>query len=261
VLRALAGVALALFGVGCRSLAPAPEPLDAKDARWHAAVLAWNERARERVALRGTATLAVDSAESGLHLRSRQRFALERPNRLRVEVLGFLDQSLALLCIDGAHYELFRAEGRQVERGALHDRLLRDQAQLDLRAADAIELLLGAPLLDPTLAVARAWSLPARGLRVALVDDRGALREEAEFDAEGELTQLRVFSERGELERSVRFGDRRAIGRARLAHQLAIEWAAPASRAELVLRDLDPEPELADDAFRLPASLAARTRR
>jgi hypothetical protein len=260
-MRALAALALALALAGCQSLAPAAIPLEASDARWHRAVLAWNERARSRDVLRGAATLAVDSPSAGLHLRSRQRFALERPNRLRVEVLGFLDQTLALLCIDGARYELFRAEGRSVERGALYDRLLYEQAQLDLRAADAIELLLGAPLLDPTLAVAKAWTLPARGLRVALADDRGVLREEADFDADGELVQLRVFGERGELERSVRFGDRREIGGVRLAHRIAIEWVAPASRAELALSDLDPEPELADDAFRLPAGLAARAGR
>ncbi len=260
-LRSAALFAL-LLGLGaCQSVGPGALPLDASDPRWRGAVLAWNERAREREALRGSASLAVDSEAANLHLRSRQRFAVERPDRLRVEVLGFLDQTLALLCIDRGRYELFRAEDRSVERGALHDRLLFEQAMLDLRAGDAIELLLGSPLLDPTLAIAKAWQLPEGALRLRLVDDRGLRREEADFDAAGDLQALGIFDERGELEWRVRFGELRPVGALRLPHRIELESTSPPSRAEIRLSDLELDPDLAQDLFRLPAALSGEGRR
>ena len=260
--RAAAALVASLLGLGaCQSVAPVARPADAADPRWRSAILGWNERAREREALRGSASLAVDSEAAGVHLRSRQRFALERPDRLRVEVLGFLDQSLALLCIERGRYELFRAEDRSVEQGDVHDRLLFEQAMLDLRASDAIELLLGAPLLDPTLAVARAYTLAGGASRLDLADDRGVRREEVEFDADGDLVAFGVYDERGGLEWRVRFGDLRAIGTQRLPHRIELEHAAPASRAAIALADLELDPELSEDLFRLPAALRARARR
>lgn len=260
-LRSAALLASLLWLGACQTAVPLAKPLDARDPRWQRAVLAWNERAREREALRGSASLAVDSDAAGLHLRSRQRFALERPDRLRVEVLGFLDQSVALLCIDRGRYELFRAEDRSVEQGAVHDRLLFEQAMLDLRPADAIELLLGSPLLDPTLAVARAWQLPDGALRLRLVDDRGLQREEVDFDSGGDLLALGVFDERGELEWRVRFSDLRPVGELRLPHRIELESTTPASRAEIQLQDLELDPDLPQDLFRLPPGLVGGGRR
>jgi len=253
---ALLGAALALSA--CQSVAPQARPVDARDPRWRALVLDWNEQARERESLRGRAELAVDSDASGLHLRSRQSFALERPERLRVEVKGFLDQTLVLICIDRGSYQLFRAEGRRVETGAVHEKLLFEQAMIDLSPSELIELLLGAPLLDPTLRVAAAWQLAAGAVRLELVDDRGVRREVAEFAPEGQLAALSLFDERGRPERELRFAELREVGAARLPHRIELESSAPESRAEIVLRDLELDPALPEGLFRLPESIAPR---
>lgn len=262
--RRVAPLAAALWLSACQTL-PTPaelpgRPADPGDPRWRALVLDWNERARERESLRGGAELALDSDAAGVHLRSRQRFALERPERLRVEVQGFLDQSLALLCIDAGHYQLFRAEDRSTEEGPVREGLLFEQALLDLSPAEAIELLLGSPLLDPTLSVVAAWQLPGGGARLDLADDRGVLRERPEFDAAGQLVALAERDELGAPEWRVRFSEFRDVAGELLPHRIELDAGSPPSHAEIALRDLELDPALPEDLFRLPASLRAGAR-
>ncbi|MBW2716176.1 MAG: hypothetical protein JRD03_08870, partial [Deltaproteobacteria bacterium] len=69
----------------------------------------WVERTSERQRLRGRARLAVDRKDGSVQLRGKQLVVLERPSRLRVEILGFLNQSLAVIATDGVGFEVYRA--------------------------------------------------------------------------------------------------------------------------------------------------------
>ena len=77
-----------------------------------------------RRGLSGRARLAVDGHDGALRLRGSQRVALERPARLRVEVLGLFDQTLAVLVTDGERYQFFRANDRTWESGPVGPDLL-----------------------------------------------------------------------------------------------------------------------------------------
>ena len=77
-----------------------------------------------RQALRGRARLAVDDAKGRVKVRGRQLLVVERPARLRVEVQGLLDQTVAVLVVDGDRYELFRADDRSYRSGVLPPGLL-----------------------------------------------------------------------------------------------------------------------------------------
>ena len=63
-------------------------PLSPDDPRPRALVVGWDEAARQRRGLRARATLAVDATDASF--RASQVLVLERPLRLRVEVVGFL---------------------------------------------------------------------------------------------------------------------------------------------------------------------------
>jgi hypothetical protein len=70
----------------------------------------------------GDARLAVDAAGAGdggrdLALRSKQRMWLAKPAQLRVEVLGFLDTTLAVLVTDGERYSLFESQEQRLQEG------------------------------------------------------------------------------------------------------------------------------------------------
>ncbi len=246
-----ARLAAALLLVAACRTAPAARPLAPGDPRPARLVTAWNESAKQRLGLRGTARLAVDGGEGDLRIRSRQRLALERPSSLRVELLGFLDQSLGVLVSDGERFEFFRAEDRHFESGPVRDRLLWEHAYLDLSVEEAIGLLLSAPILDPSLVPARAWETPGGGIQVDLADERGAVLERVAFVGAARVAWLEVRGEDGGVEWRARFGDYRGVARADVAPELVLDVAAGGTHAEISLRDVELNPELPPGIFQL----------
>ena len=80
-----------LLLAGCRTIEPAPTgplPEDRPAALGLLAELA--DRAGRRQALRAVARISIDGPEGAA--RASQRLAVQRPDRMRVEVLGLFDQ-------------------------------------------------------------------------------------------------------------------------------------------------------------------------
>ena len=237
-----------LLLLGCRSALPLV-PLPDDDGRPQAYLAAWSESARKRESLRGFARLSVDGDQ--VELRGKQLLIVERPARLRVEILGFLNQTLAVLVIDGSTYELFRAEDRTLERGAVHPSLLWEVAGLDLTPEDTVALLLGAPNLGGSLRVARALAAGEEEIRVELADGNGVVRRRIGFDGKGRLRLLEQIDARGALSWRAHFGDYESIQGIPVAHAIRIDMAAGRTHAEISLRDVELNPELPPDIFRL----------
>jgi hypothetical protein len=248
VSRAALLVALLLAAAGCRT-APTRVPLPAGDPRPASLLHAWQAGVDARQALRGSARLAVDG--EGLAVRARQILVVERPSRLRVEVLGLLAQTLAVLVTDGPRYQLFRAGERAVESGEVHAGLLWQVASLDLTPEQAIDLVLGAPRLDPAYAPLRAYTTEDGEIGVELGDRDGLLRERRVFDAQGRLRGVERLSEDGAAEWSARFDDYQPVGGVPFAHAIRVEAAQRAARAELLLSGVELNPALPADIFRL----------
>ncbi len=226
-------------------------PLAPDDPRPRALVARWDEVARQRQGLRARATFAVDAED--VSFRANQVLVLERPSRLRVEVLGFLGQSVAVLVIDGRRYEFFNAEDRAYESGEVHDGLLWQLARIDLTTDEAIDLLLGAPILDPTLRPTRARASEAGSVWADLVDERGVVRERVGFDPDGRLTELEVRNPDGELEWRARFRDYADIEGEAVAHTIVLDVSAGKSRTEIALRDVELAPDVPSGIFQLRA--------
>jgi hypothetical protein len=149
VKRAAPALAAALLlQMGCLTLPSPLVPLAVGDPRPHALLAGWNARAGELRSLRGSARVSLDGAEGASS--SRQLLALERPARLRVEVLGLLNQRIAVLATDGERYDLYRSESGAVESGEIRPSVLWEVAGVPLTPEEAVAVLLGAPRLEPS---------------------------------------------------------------------------------------------------------------
>jgi hypothetical protein len=248
VSRAARLVACLLLLAGCRSPLPLV-PLPADDLRPQAYLAAWAERAHERRALRGLARLSVDGDE--VELRSKQILIVERPARLRVEILGLLNQAVAVLVINGSRFELFRAEDRSVERGDVRPGLLWEVAGLDLTPQETVALLLGAPDPDASLRVVRALAAGDDEIRLDLADAGGVVRRRIGFDGEGRLRWLEQGDGGGAMSWRAHFDDYELVQGSPVAHAITLDVAAGQTHAELSLRDVELNPELPPDIFRL----------
>src|SRR5690606_24034801 len=114
---------------------PRATPLPAAGLRPAALLDALARAGEARRSLRAVARLAIDGPAGGG--RAKQILLLERPARLRVEVLGLLDQRVAVLTTDGAEYRLYRAADRSLTGGPVHDALLWEVAGLAVTPAQA----------------------------------------------------------------------------------------------------------------------------
>jgi hypothetical protein len=254
VRRLCLGLALVALATACASTIPA-KPLPADDPRPAALLAAWHAHTAERAALQATARLAVDAAGAGeggedLALRSKQRMWLARPAQLRVEVLGFLDTTLAVLVTDGERFSLFESGEQRLQEGDVYPELLWDVARLELTPAEAVEVILGAPEPDAGLSPHTAYLVGER-VRIELADPGGRVRRVVEFGAGGELRRLAQSDESGGLAWEAQFDDFTDLGGAPFARLVAVRSAAGRTRAELVLRAIELNPQVPPDIFRL----------
>lgn len=253
-MRPLLWLALVALATGCVSTIPA-KPLAEDDPRPDALLAAWRANTARRESLRAVARLAVDAPGAGqdgrdLALRSKQRLWLARPAQLRVEVLGFLDTTLAVLVTDGDRYSLFESQEQRFEEGPVYPELLWDAAHLSLTPAEAVEVILGATEPDAGLTRGAAYLVGER-VRIELTDPGGRVRRVVEFGAGGELRRLAQSDESGEVAWEALFDDYEEIDGAPFARDVALRSSSGRTHAALLLRAVELNPDVPADIFRL----------
>jgi hypothetical protein len=261
-LRAGLACAALLALAACRTL-PRPElpALPADDPR----PAAWLERAAalaaSRTALRASARVSM----AGRHGEAftRQLVLLERPARLRLEVLGVLGQRVAVLATDGAHYDLYRAERPALESGDVHPGILYEVAGIPVTPEEAVRVALGSPFApgDAAPAPDGTAALPDGAVRVALLAPQGDLRRTLEFAPGGELRRFFVHDPAGARLLDVHYRDFRDVGGAPFAHEIEVELPASRSRAAIQLQDVELNPTLPAELFRLRLARESSARR
>ena len=204
--------------------------------------------AEQRHALRGLAQLAIDGpAGSG---RAKQVIVAERPARLRVEVLGVLDQTLAVLTTDGERYRLLRVPERAVDSGLVYPDLLRDVTGLAVTPERAVEILLGVPLPPAGSHLEGAAELPDGALRI---DVRGAeSRERLEFDADGRLRGWARLGADGAPLAEARFDGYEPLGASVFAREIGLSDRTSGAQARLRFASVELNPDLSPALFDVP---------
>jgi hypothetical protein len=248
---ALVAVSLAAsLGVGCRTPVPGFVVLPPDDPRPARILSAWSRAAEQRVGLRGRARLAVDAAGGDVKLRGKQVIALERPERLRVEIKALFDQTVAVLVTDAGEFELLRADDHSYQRGAIHPGLLWETAWLDLEPSEAIALLLAAPSLGEAPVVLSARELPSGHLELDLGDASGRVARRVRFDAAGRLRAVEQLRVDGQRAWRAEYDGYAPVGDVVFPHTLRVV-TAEATEAELQLVDVELNPSLSPELFRL----------
>lgn len=271
--------------LACQTGAPpgvlqgAPLPID--DARANRVVGTYLEAAASRTGLRGTARVVL--AGPDFKLNRPQRIVVERPARLRFEVIGLFEQLAAVIVSDGRRYGYYDASTGEMEEGPLSPTLLWELAKVDVEVAEAVGILLGAPRPRPGSARAAVWLEGEDRIGIAFANGRRELRPDCPadperawhdaacfaeasdlvlggdaflFDPGGRLVELRAYDAAGVLRFRARFEDYGAIGegaeRLEFPNSVTIESPAVGSQARFAWNRVMLASGLPDRLFRLP---------
>lgn len=275
---------LLLLG-GCRSaprlvISTTGTPLAVDDARANRVLETYLAAIEGRSGLRGSARVAISGPD--FKLNRPQRIVVERPARLRFEILGLFDQLAAVLVTNGHHFGFFDAVTGEISRGRVSSSLLWDLAKIDLLPDEAVGLILATPepaaglaraavWLEPDARIALAFAWPSEEPREACLADptsrlfdrdcfveQDALAEGGEvfyFDAEGKLVELRALESDGLIRFRVVFEQYEAIDGADgvfFPKRVTIRSPSVDSEARLDWKRVMLASDLSDRLFRLP---------
>jgi outer membrane lipoprotein-sorting protein len=176
---------------------------------------------------------------------------LEKPSSLRVEILGFLNQSQAVLVTDGDRFEVYRAHDHSYESGQVDDGLLWNEAGISLSPEEAVSVLLGAPTFESDFSPAGAVRDGDGRIRIDLNDANGVLRQRVTFDPAGPLHGFELLDTRGATLWSAQFREYRDVGGISFAHAISLDVAAGMTHAEISFRHVELNPALPAELFRL----------
>jgi len=248
----LAGVAVGLLLNGCAARSvprPAGTEIGALPTAQHVLDVLAQRRAAVR-SLRAMARLTYTSPEESR--KARQLVIVERPDRLRFEILSPFGAVFVLTTADGSLSAWARDEAT-VYRGAASSANLQRYAQVDLPVATAVDLLLGTPPLrpDPDSVVSaddgavELWQATGGSVRVAWFSPALEPLRYEQRDADGRVLLRTTFDEYGEHDG------------VRVATQLGIELPQEARRIAIALNDTEVNPALAATAFALDAPVGS----
>lgn len=198
-----------------------------------------------------SAALRVSLDAPDLRLRRPQRLALVRPTHLRVEVLGLFGQVAAVLVSDGATYQFFDARNGAVQSGPVSRHIFWDLARVDLTPQEVVELLMGAPIPNPSWQRAGTFALPEDAVSVDYVDASGVLRQQFDFDAEGLPRAVRSYDEMGRQVWSAGYDDYRDVDGSVFPFLVTLESERVEASARFAFQTVSLDPELPDALFQL----------
>lgn len=250
-LRALATVcpaaALLTGGLACQTVPPfdAGSAIDPDDAHVRGLLRELRETSAQRSALRGSASLSLDSPQ--LRFSRPQRLVLRKPASLRIEVLGLFDQVAAVVATDGETFGFVDMLSGARDSGPVDDEVLWRTARVDLTPADAVSLLLGAPTLDPGADVRSAVRFADGGVG-ALAQGPGASHW-LEWDAAGGLRRVERRDLDGVVRWNARYADRREVSGVSFAHSIELEFARVGALARFQYDSVELQPELSASLF------------
>lgn len=280
------GILLSFLIAGCRGISPGTSvdthllgrKLPRGDQRADRVLRQYLETSIARSALRGSARVALEGPD--FKLNRPQRILVERPDRLRFEIIGLFDQIAAMLAVDGDHFGFYDAQTGEVSRGAVTPSLLWDLAKIDLDIAQVVGILLGAPRPSHGLAQSSAWLEPEGRLAFVFVRPDKRLPEHCReisgstlgdplcfgsedvlkhggelfyFGLSGRLVEIRSLERGGRLRYEVAFEDYQLLAGddtpAEFPNRVTIRSPAAGSLARFVWRRVMLADELSDRFF------------
>jgi hypothetical protein len=114
-----------------------------------------------------------------------------------------------------------------------------------------VAVLLGVPISDPLPALANAVRDGDGRIRIDLADADGTVVQRATFDPAGRLRVFEVLDEFGAVRWGAQFDEYRDVDGSPFAHSIDIAVRSGDTRAEITFRNVELNPDLQPDIFRL----------
>lgn len=222
-------------------------PIAPDDARVQALVEGMQGEREARMAMRASAHLSIDAP--GLTLSRPQRIVVQRPARLRIEVLALFDQVAGVVATDGVDYGFIDLTSGARDTGPVDDGLLWRTARIDLSPADAVALLLGTPRIDPAARVVAARIRQDGTIGVETRGEPAGPVRWFEFDAAGRVARAGLRAADGRAVWTVRFGDWRDVSGRPFAHRADLVFPRVEAEVSVVFHSVEFDPPLAPGLF------------
>lgn len=257
-MNSLRGVAvgLALLSLAaCRAPAPgasalrAPDgvPIAIEDPRVQRSLARVRAVAMERTSLRAAARAVIDAP--ALSLSRPQRIVVERPDRLRIEVLALFDQVAGVVATDGVEYGFVDLTSGVRDTGPVDEGLLWRTARIDLGLADAVALLLGGPRLGPDARVVAAFEAPDGGVTFHTASGLDGFRRRYTLDAAGRIVGAELGAAGGEVVWAASYRDWREVSGQPVAYRLDLVFPRVDATVRVIFHAVELNPALAPGLF------------
>ena len=250
-----------LAPLACRTPLPQGVPLGGDDPRPERLLEEMVAQAHLRTALQGAARLSIDAQD--LSFSRPQRMAVEKPGRLRVEVLGLFDQIAGLVVTRDRSFQFLDARTGRLEEGRVDPDILWRVARIDLSPEEAVDVILGVPAAQPGFRVAAAETFQEGRIAFDRVDGRGVRRERYVFDEAGRPIEVQRMGPDGDLVWRVRYSDFRPVDPSgdetiSFAFEIEMDFPRVEARAKLAFKRVSLPASLPDALFVLPRRDSAR---
>lgn len=237
---------------GCRTpLAPIPEafpePVMIQEHPRAANLLTSLEALREqRGSLQADVKLAVDGPET--HLRSNFILGAAQPSQLYVEVISFMQQTLAILITDGHRYEFIRANGKSLKSGRVRSNLLWKAASIPLPLENTLGVILAVPELEfgkPVLMASESGS----GELTLLVSEPAGGYSQLTFDQTEHLVRVTQLDGKRKVRWVARYSNWQRVDGDDFPHELAMDFPDTRTQVRISYRDVVLNPAFPEGFF------------
>lgn len=224
---------------GCSLTAPVAKPLVSEPLLWQAL----DRQQQAFSSLRGVAKIRIENFTGPRS--STQVVLAAKPDRFRAEVLSMFGQPLLSVASDGQQLAVSIPSRRQFFQGAPNAENLQRFTRLPLAMTDLVHLLLHqVPLIDTRLSYAE----PGPSL---VLEGADGLRQRLDFDTALTLVGATYFDRETKPWMTVSYADFTADAR-KFPQRVEIDLPQAEVAAQLTLSELEINPNLPADKFRLP---------
>jgi hypothetical protein len=201
------------------------------------------ETAAGNSSLQGLASFEMVNPDRSLS--GKQVILVEKPDRLRAEVLNFFNSPLLLLAANGEHLNVFLPFENYYYSGAASAKNLGRFVRLPLRLDDLLSILFYQPLIIDAES-AEAYALKAGGWK--LVRHNRLFWQELFFDPERRLVEVNYYNKDG-LSLSVDYG--KFSGQDRLPRLFEIKVPRLETMVSLEFDELDVNLDIKPELFQI----------
>lgn len=201
---------------------------------------------QQRTSLQADVKLAVDGPET--NLRSNFILGTQQPSQLYIEIIGFMQQTLAILITDGHRYEFIRANGKSLKHGRVRSNLLWKAAAIPLPLEDTVGVVLGLPEWDSEESVLMTSESESGELTLLVSEPEGGYSQFT-FDEMEHLVKVIQLDDERKVRWVVYYSNWKSLDGGDFPHEQAMDFPSARTQVRMSYRDVVLNPSFPDGFF------------